>query len=158
MTPAGLVFTSLNYNRNRKGYESDTALSVARRTLQEKGLGGMYKGFTPMCLRQASNWASRATFTEIIRSSLGKYGVIGELASGAFGGVLSCWNTPVETARVWSQRDASMNLPTKTILGYWDEIIERDGFCGLYRGVTPRAFQAIWQTCFLVVVPNLLGF
>ena len=26
-----------------------------------------------------------------------------------------------------------------------------------FRGVTPRAIQAVWQTLFLVVVPNLFG-
>jgi Mitochondrial carrier protein len=159
MTPAGMVFTSLNVNRGRKGFEKDTTWSVTSRIIKEKGFMGMYYGFKPMALRQASNWASRAGFTEIARSvlNLQQYGILGEIASGTLGGVGSCWNTPIETIRVVTQRDLSTGVPTKTMAGYWNDIVEKDGVGGLFRGLTPRAIQAVWQTCFLVVVPNMMG-
>lgn len=87
MTPAGMVFTSLNYNKGRRGHEHENAFSVTRSILNEKGMAGMYSGGGPMAIRQASNWASRAGFTEIARTTFGmaKWGVWGELGSGVFG-------------------------------------------------------------------------
>ena len=93
MTPAGMIFTSLNANRGKKGYEGDNAIIVANRIIKEKGIRGTFFGGGPMCARQASNWASRAGFTEIARTTLGmsKYGVLGEIGSGVIGGLGSCW-------------------------------------------------------------------
>jgi Mitochondrial carrier protein len=159
MTPAGMIFTSLNVNAGRKGYENDTAITVTKRILKEKGIVGMYYGVTPMMIRQATNWASRAGFTEVCRTTLkmGQYGVLGELASGAIGGIGSCWNTPVETVRVLMAKDVSMGKKGKTFGEYWDAMVEEQGYPGLFRGVTPRGIQAIWQTVFMVVVPNMMG-
>lgn len=158
MTPAGMVFTSLNVQRTT-GQTSGNAVSATRNIIADRGWRGMYSGFVPMTIRQATNWASRAGFTEVARSNLGlqRYGIYGEIGSGIIGGVGSCWNTPIETVRVLTQRDISTGKPTKSITGYWQEIYARDGPTGLFRGVSPRALQAIWQTCFLVVVPNLMG-
>jgi hypothetical protein len=168
MTPAGMIFTSLNYSRSsgsgsrgrkRPGQEPETAWSVASRIVREEGVGGLYAGSGPMCLRQASNWASRAGLTEAARTALGlsRLGVAGEVASGVVGGLGSCWNTPIESVRILSQRDVSLGRPPKSISGYWSEMIESEGYPGLFRGVTPRALQSIWQTIFMVVVPNLMG-
>ena len=38
MTPAGLVFTSLNVNKVKPGYENDNAYTVARCIIEEKGI------------------------------------------------------------------------------------------------------------------------
>ena len=159
MTPAGMVFTSLNLNRGKPGFENDNAWRVTKRIVKEKGVRGMYAGVGPMALRQATNWASRSCFTEIARTTfkLSQYGMMGEIGSGIIGGVGSCWNTPIETIRVLMQADVSAGRPTKTFMGYWDSIVETQGYEGLFRGVTPRAIQAVWQTVFMVVVPNILG-
>lgn len=159
MTPAGMVFTSLNVNKGKPGYENDTAMSVAKRIIDENGLKGMYVGGTPMAIRQASNWASRGLFTELCRTNLklSRFGLLGEIGSGVIGGVGSCWNTPIETVRVLMQRDVGCGLPPKTFGQYVDEEMEAGGVPALFRGVTPRAVQAVWQTVFMVVVPNLLG-
>ena len=159
MTPAGLIFTSLNLNKDNPEYENDTAWSVARRVVQEKGPMGLFTGGGPMAARQASNWASRSMFTEICRTNLkmSRFGILGEIGSGAIGGVGSCWNTPIETVRVLMQRDVAAGKNAKTFGQYIDDTMEEGGVQALFRGVTPRAVQAIWQTCFLVVVPNLLG-
>lgn len=158
MTPAGMVFTNLNVQRSA-GNMHVNAWTVSRRIVQERGWRGMYSGFRPMALRQASNWASRAGLTEVARSVLGlqKYGIMGEIGSGILGGVGSCWNTPIEMVRVLTQRDIGLGQTPKTITGYWRDIYQQDGPTGLFRGITPRAFQAVWQTCFMVVVPNLMG-
>jgi len=159
MTPAGMIFTSLNVNRGKPGHENDNALTVTKRIFKEKGLGGMFLGWKPMCARQASNWASRSCFTEMARTSLGlsQYGMIGEILSGAVGGIGSCWNTPIETIRVLMHRDVSMGKEAKTFSQYWKDMVEEQGYKGLFRGVTPRGIQAIWQTVFMVVVPNMMG-
>ena len=55
MTPAGMIFTSLNVNGNTPGYENDNAMTVARRIIKKKGVKGMYFGGGPMCLRQGES-------------------------------------------------------------------------------------------------------
>ncbi|KAL3921911.1 MAG: hypothetical protein SGILL_002495 [Bacillariaceae sp.] len=159
MTPAGMIFTSLNVNRGKKGHENDNAITVMRRIIKEKGILGMYSGMGPMCMRQASNWASRSGFTEIARTNLkmSQFGVWGEIGSGIIGGVGSTWNTPIETIRVLMQKDVSQGKETKKFMQYWDDIVEDQGYSGLFRGWTPRTIQAVWQTVFMVVVPNMLG-
>ena len=154
MTPAGMVFTALN-----TGDGSETTLGICKRIIQEKGLRGMYVGSGPMVARQATNWASRSGFTEIARNvlNLSQYGVLGEIGSGVIGGLGSCWNTPIETLRVLVQRDVAAGVATKSSMEYMKDIVERDGVPGLFRGVTPRGVQAIWQTVFMVVFPNMLG-
>jgi Mitochondrial carrier protein len=173
MTPCGLIFTALNSQQQKQppapghvdGNNSpstttmESTLDIVRRVVSERGIVGMYAGLRPMSLRQATNWASRAGLTEITRSMLGwsRYGMVGELASGVVGGVGSCWNTPIETIRVYTQRDVHQGKPPKEMGTYWNEIVANDGYAGLFRGYKPRAIQAIWQTTFLIVVPNILG-
>ena len=159
LTPSCMVFTSLNVNKGKPGYEDDTTLSVTRRIVKEKGIQGMYIGMGPMSVRQASNWASRGLFTEICRTNLNlaRFGLIGEIGSGVIGGIGSCWNTPIETVRVLMQKDVSEGRPPKTFRGYVLTLMNEGGAPALFRGVTPRAAQAMWQTVFMVVVPNLLG-
>lgn len=159
MTPAGMVFTSLNLNRDTEGFENDNVFTVTKRIYKEKGLGGMYYGGKPMALRQATNWMSRSCFTELARTTFGmsELGLFGEIVSGTIGGLASCWNTPLETIRVYIQADISAGKEAKTFSQYWNSIVEEKGYQGLFRGVTPRGIQAIWQTLFMVSVPNLLG-
>ena len=159
MTPAAMVFTSLNVNKGLPGHENDTAMSVTKGILKEKGIAGMYVGSGPMAARQASNWASRSLLTEICRTNLrlSRFGLLGEIGSGAIGGIGSCWNTPIETVRVLLQRDTLQGTPTKSFGGYVSTVVEEGGVQNLFRGVTPRAVQAMGQTVFMVVVPNLLG-
>ncbi len=159
LTPSCMVFTSLNVNKGKPGYENDTTLSVTKRIVEEKGIQGMFIGMGPMSVRQASNWASRGLFTEMCRTNLNlaRFGLIGEICSGVIGGVGSCWNTPIETVRVLMQKDVSEGRPPKTFSGYVTSLMDEGGIPALFRGVTPRSAQAIWQTVFMVVVPNLLG-
>jgi len=159
MTPAGMIFTSLNVNQGKKGYENDNAWTVSKRIVKEKGLRGLFYGGGPMCLRQASNWSSRSLFTEIARTNLkmSNFGILGEIGSGVIGGLGSCWNTPIETIRVNMHRDVSMGKDSESFGHYWKKIKEEEGMPGLFRGVSPRGIQAVWQTVFMVVVPNVLG-
>mmetsp|Transcript_27503 Transcript_27503/g.40633 ORF Transcript_27503/g.40633 Transcript_27503/m.40633 type:complete len:345 (+) Transcript_27503:111-1145(+) len=159
VTPAGIVFASLNLNRGNEGFENDNVSIVTKRIYKEKGLAGMYCGTKPMALRQATNWMTRSWCTEVARTTfrMSEFGLLGEIGSGIVGGLASCWNTPVETIRVYLQADVSAGKPAKTFRQYWNDIVEEQGYQGLYCGVTPRGIQAIWQTVFMVTVPNLLG-
>lgn len=157
MTPCSLLFTSVNLHRGKPGFES--ASSVARRIIQENGIAGMYAGLGPMALRQSTNWASRTTFTEIARTSfkMSQYGMLGEIGAGVLGGICACWNTPIETVRVLTQRDFSGGHTPKPFMTYVNDVVEETGFRGLFRGVSVRSVQAVWQTVFMVVVPNIMG-
>ena len=160
LTPSTMAFTSLNVNKHKPGYENDNEFTVAKRIYKEKGLGGLFVGADAMAARQASTWASRTLFTELCRTNLqlvSKYGLLGEVASGIIGGLGSCWNTPIETVRVLMHRDMSCGHPTKSFMGYIQQEMDAGGIPALFRGVSPRALQAIWQTVFMVVVPNVLG-
>lgn len=119
----------------------------------------MFVGGGPMAARQATNWSIRSTMTEVCRTSLklSRFGSVGEIASGVIGGFTSCINTPLETVRVLMQRDISAGVVPKTFNRYISDIIDETGVPGLYRGVSPRAVQAMWQTVFMVVVPNIFG-
>lgn len=151
MTPTTFIFTAVNASPDT------STLQVVRSILKEKGLLGLYAaGGQSLILRQATNWASRSGLTEIMRPVFKSYGLVGELASGVVGGVGSCWNTPIETIRVRTQSDVSNGKPAKPIQTHWREIVQLEGYRGLFKGVTPRAFQAVWQTVFLIVVPNLI--
>merc|ERR1711933_669847 len=126
-----------------------------KRIIQEKGPLGMYYGIGPMAARPASNWASRACFTEICRTGLklSKYGMVGEIASGCIGGIGGCWNTPIETIRVLMHKDLASGIkhnPPKKFMDYWNDMVDEQGYEGLFRGVKPRAVQAAWQTVFMV--------
>merc|ERR1719453_691097 len=44
--------------------------AIASKTWAEKGVKGFYPGGTAIAARQASNWASRQGFTEIIRTRM----------------------------------------------------------------------------------------
>lgn len=160
LTPSTMAFTSLNVNKNKPGYEHDNEFTVAVRIYKEKGLRGLFVGADAMAARQASTWASRTLFTELCRTNLQlvpKYGLMGEIGSGIIGGLTSCWNTPIETVRVLMHRDMSCGVPAKSFGGYIRQEMEAGGIPGLFRGVVPRALQAVWQTVFMVVVPNILN-
>jgi len=147
MTPAGLVFTAVNSSEDEV-----SSAKIVSDIMEKRGPLGLFAGFNAMALRQATNWASRSTFTEIARTNLRmtQYGLIGEIGSGIIGGLGSTWNTPVETLRVFKQRDIAQGIE-RPYCEYIDEIMAEGGYPNLFRGVTPRAIQAVWQTVFMVV-------
>ena len=65
---------------------------------------------------------------------MSEYGIWGEIGSGVIGGIGSCWNTPIETIRVFMQRDISMGKEKKTFGQYWVDTVEEQGYPGLFRG------------------------
>lgn len=139
MTPAGLIFTAVNSSE-----EDVSSLKVMTDIIKQRGPLGLFAGFDAMSLRQATNWASRSTFTEIARSTLGmsKYGLIGEIGSGVIGGLGSTWNTPIETLRVLKQKDIAQGIE-REYSEYKEDLIAKGGNKELFRGITPRGVQAV---------------
>jgi len=74
-------------------------------TWREGGLRAVNKGVNAVALRQITNWGSRIGIAraaeELIRDAKGygkekKLGMGEKVSSSAIGGVLGCWNHPIE--------------------------------------------------------------
>lgn len=132
---------------------------AAAQAWKRKGLRGIYAGAGAIALRQASNWASRQGFTQLARPMFGD-NLRGELLAGCVGGCLSCWNTPLEVARVEAQSFAFSDEKKDGRRGVFvamASVLDDRGVGGLFAGVTPRMIQACYQTIFLVSIPKLLS-
>lgn len=157
MTPSSLLVTATTAN-------GGSVVAAARDILSRKGVRGVYRGSSAVAARQATNWASRQGFTELIRPRLSIAGVPGEIVAGCLGGAFSCWNTPFEVARIESQsssfssRDTNSNDGEEhhTLFETMEDIVMNHGFGGLYTGILPRICQSCYQTLFLVTIPRLL--
>lgn len=159
MGPTSLIVTACVAASN-SGDGDVSALEVVQRIIKERGVSGLYRGAPAVAMRQASNWASRQGFTEFVRPRIPIEGVAGELLAGCIGGTLSAWNTPFEVARIESQStivDGAGKKEGKSLVATMSDIVNERGVGGLYVGLIPRAYQACYQTLFLVCVPRLLN-
>lgn len=82
-----------------------TSLSYFLETFRSGGFSAINKGVNAVALRQVTNWGSRIGISraaeEVIRDLKGmgkgeKLGVWEKVGSSAIGGVLGCWNHPIE--------------------------------------------------------------
>ena len=141
-----LVMGPCTYLVTRSAVEGKSAGRCLREAFADKsllrGLATLYAGAGAVAMRQATNWASRQGLTDLFQRRLG----LPLLACGVLGGIGSCWNTPLEVKRIRAQSG----------LGSLGDVWREEGLPGCFRGVTPRAAQAAWQTCFMVVLPTLL--
>lgn len=140
--------------------------TVAKKTWAEKGIKGFYPGGTAIAFRQASNWASRQGFTELVRSQMRNIFHNGdkkakltnrqEINSGIIGGIMACWNHPFEVARIEMQAAAAAGEAKHSMVATLGRIYNTNGVQGLFQGVIPRVGLGIWQTLFMVVAPKLI--
>jgi len=164
MAPTSYLVTATTSN-------GGSVVDAAKDILSREGLRGIYRGAPAVAARQATNWASRQGFTELVRPRISIAGVPGEIIAGTLGGAFSCWNTPFEVARIESQsknfatsskhHQTSANINSDdqhhdTLLETMKDIVERRGVKGLYTGIMPRIFQSCYQTVFLVCIPRLM--
>lgn len=154
MAPTSFLVTSTTKS-------GQSVVEAAKDAWKKEGMRGIYTGSAAVAARQATNWASRQGFTEIVRPKINIAGVPGEIIAGCLGGALSCWNTPFEICRIHSQSRSFMgdkrdNDNPPSLFGTMNQIRQEDGIGGLYVGLTPRIFQACYQTVFLVCIPRLL--
>lgn len=133
---------------------------------RKEGIRGINKGVNAVAIRQMTNWGSRFGFSRLaeqgIRNATGKsetekLGAMEKVAASALGGGLSTWNQPIEVIRVEMQSKADdPNRPKKMTVGNtFKYIYNKDGFKGLYRGVTPRIGLGIWQTVCMVAMGDM---
>lgn len=158
MTPTSFLVTATT-----AGKDGQSTLSAARDAWARDGIRSIYSGSAAVAARQATNWASRQGFTELVRPRVKIGGVAGEIIAGCLGGTLSCWNTPFEVARVHSQSKLYIRNNEKQkfeksipLFATMKGIVDDDGLSGLYVGLIPRICQAMYQTVFLVCIPRLL--
>jgi hypothetical protein len=157
MGPTSLIVTKCVAEAKQNDGKPVSALRVATEVIEERGILGIYRGSTAVAMRQATNWASRQGFTEFIRPRIPIVGPLGELISGCIGGTLSAWNTPFEVARIESQSKVMEDgIMSKSVLATMCDVVDKRGIGALYVGLMPRAFQACYQTLFLVCIPRLL--
>lgn len=131
-------------------------IAVAAEIIKRDGILSMYTGVNAVALRQATNWGSRFGFSRVIESFIRKRGEKDRelskserLASSVLGGMLACWNQPIEVIRVEMQR-ADRGHSEKSIASAARRILQTSGLRGFYRGVTPRVGLSAYLTSVMV--------
>ena len=145
-----------------------SSIERIRETYARAGVKGFYPGGTAIAFRQATNWASRQGFTEIVRekakavwypdvdSKEVKMTKGQEVVCGVIGGTMACWNHPFEVARIEAQTRGSLGQETGSMVSVMKDIIKENGVGGLFRGIVPRIGLGIWQTLFMVTGAKIL--
>ena len=98
------------------------------------GIGGFYPGGVAIAFRQATNWASRQGFTEIVREKA-RTAIYGdaegakltkweEVGCGIVGGTLASWNHPFEVARIEAQSRGNAGIPTGNMVSVMRDIVK----------------------------------
>ncbi|RHZ21483.1 hypothetical protein DYB37_000127 [Aphanomyces astaci] len=146
----------------------DKSISTTQRiksVYAAKGVKGFYPGGSAIAFRQATNWASRQGFTEIVRGQFkvifhgdehAKLTVAQEAGSGIIGGALACWNHPFEVARIQMQTAAERGEPKQSMIQVFKTVSKENGIGGLFKGIIPRIGLGIWQTLFMVTGAKLV--
>nr|CCA15079.1 Mitochondrial Carrier (MC) Family putative [Albugo laibachii Nc14] len=147
------------------GDKSITTSQRISNVFAARGIKGFYPGGTAIAFRQATNWASRQGFTEIVRGRFklwfhgdknARLTVPQEAASGIIGGALACWNHPFEVARIQMQSAADRGEPQQNMMQVFRTVIKEQGYPGLFKGIIPRLGLGIWQTLFMVTGAKLV--
>lgn len=144
------------------GAVNDPGKSMAERirtTYARGGVAGFYPGGVAIAFRQATNWASRQGFTEVVRAQAkrtlhgdenAKLSKWEEVGCGITGGTLASWNHPFEVARIEAQSRGNAGQPVGNMVSVMRDIVREGGVGGLFRGIIPRIGLGIWQTLFMV--------
>jgi hypothetical protein len=147
------------------GDKSITTSQRIKNVYGAHGIKGFYPGGTAIAFRQATNWASRQGFTEIVRGQFkvlfhgdpdAKLTVAQEAGAGIVGGALACWNHPFEVARIQMQSAADRGEPKQNMLQVFRTVVKEQGYPGLFKGIIPRLGLGIWQTLFMVTGAKLV--
>lgn len=147
------------------GDKSITTSQRVRNVYAAHGLKGFYPGGTAIAFRQATNWASRQGFTEVVRGRFkilfhgdpnAKLTVAQEAGAGIIGGALACWNHPFEVARIQMQSAADRGEPKQNMVQVFRTVVQEHGVAGLFKGIVPRLGLGIWQTLFMVTGAKLV--
>ncbi|TMW56359.1 hypothetical protein Poli38472_006369 [Pythium oligandrum] len=147
------------------GDKSITTSQRVSNVYKAHGIKGFYPGGTAIAFRQATNWASRQGFTEIVRGRFklffhddpnAKLTVAQEAGAGIIGGALACWNHPFEVARIQMQSAADRGEAKQNMVQVFRTVVKEQGVPGLFKGIIPRVGLGIWQTLFMVTGAKLV--
>jgi len=147
------------------GDKNASVVEKSREVWAKEGIKGFYPGGTAIAFRQATNWASRQGFTELLRGRAkiifhgkddAKLTVAQEAMCGIIGGALSCWNHPFEVARIEMQAAAASGQERLNLVQVIKMIVKEQGAKGLFQGIVPRIGLGIWQTLFMVTGAKLI--
>ena len=161
MGPCTFLVTALVLGKD----QHQSASSVMRQTWSTKGLAGFYPGSSAIAARQASNWASRVGFTEAVRARIARVAhgdanarltISEECCAGIVGGVLSCWNHPVEVARIEMQARALNGEAQMSMTTVLRAVYAEHGMRGLFQGLLPRVGTNVWLSLFMLSGANIV--
>ncbi|XP_028764819.1 solute carrier family 25 member 44 [Neltuma alba] len=145
-------------------------LDVARKVLRSDGIRGLYKGFGLSVMTYAPSsavwWASYGSSQRLIWRFLGyaenkegKPGVQKIVLVQATGGIIagataSCITTPLDTIKTRLQVMGHENK--SSVKQVVKDLINEDGWKGLYRGLGPRFFSmSAWGTSMILAYEYL---
>ncbi|WBW71160.1 mitochondrial carrier, tricarboxylic acid Yhm2 [Schizosaccharomyces osmophilus] len=131
---------------------------------KEKGIRGINRGVNAVALRQMSNWGSRFALSRFFERPIRYLSGSKEsdpltsaqrFVASVAGGALSCWNQPVEVARVEMQSltNGTQNS-SRGIVATIRSVYDSNGIKGLYRGVVPRMGLGAYQTVVMVFLAD----
>lgn len=150
MAPCTFLVTCVVTHGNK------SILAYTRDQYKKEGIKGFYHGAGAIAARQASNWASRQGFTELVRDMYKRKNKSDKLTPwqevwcGVIGGALSCWNHPFEVARIEAQARAVHGESKMGMMEILKHVHSTHGINGLFKGLVPRLLLCIWQTVFMV--------
>lgn len=145
--PTELVKTQLQLQSKTNPVYSGI-LDCAKKTVQQHGFKGLYRGAAPLILgssgKQAARWTAYTNVSAQFRDANGKIGLPQNMFSGFCAGVSEAVLavTPIETLKTRVADDQRMN--TKRYTGSFDalvKIIKSEGLAGVYRGVAPTIMK-----------------
>ncbi|GAA5820867.1 hypothetical protein JCM11491_003875 [Sporobolomyces phaffii] len=135
-------------------------------TYRQGGIAAINKGVNAVALRQVTNWGSRIGIARAAEDAIKdlrgyhhhddavKLKVGDKVAASAIGGVLGCWNHPIEVVRVEMQslKKSDHRPRDLTMWKTLKYIYQENGLAGLFRGVTPRIGLSTYRTICLVSI------
>ncbi|KAM0753875.1 mitochondrial carrier [Meredithblackwellia eburnea MCA 4105] len=137
-------------------------------TFREGGIRAVNKGVNAVALRQMTGWGPRIGMARWSESAIrevrglsvdSKIGTVDKVLCSTLGGIVGCWNHPIEVVRIEMQslQQPTKNRPAKpTIANTLAFVYKENGIPGLFRGFAPRVALSVWRTICLVTVADLV--
>jgi len=144
--PTEFVKTQLQLDSGRKTYTG--CMDVVRKTVQEKGVRGMYRGISILLTGTIPTYAVRFGTFDHLKSQFceadGDLTPLTRLGCGLSAGVAEATLvvTWVETLKVRLISDQRKSVPQyRGLVHAASSILRAEGICGLYRGLAPTILK-----------------
>lgn len=157
--PIELVKTKL---QSRQGYSYKELLAVVRNAIQQNGLLGLWRGLSPMLLRDLPfsvlYWVGyEQTKLCLSRMVQPDYSALVPFMSGAVSGALSAVVTnPLDVVKTHMQVEIGQSTGGQRLLGAGSlfavvrDVVANHGYPGLYAGLAPRVAK-IAPACAIMI-------